>query len=195
MRKDPKVGGGIEGTCQVTKNPNQHSPRLTLRGIESPLWCRLSLCGIGSPLWCRLALGGIGSLLWCRLALCDLPYVVLDCLCGVDLPYVVLDHLCDVDLPNVSVRETNSPLPYAIIISNILEHFGASTAGESKIALNVRDSKIHVDAIHKMSFFRDFTDRTYKHRSDIPTAPVDPTTNVFVNQPAQQPSDFHTESS
>ncbi|KAF1891468.1 hypothetical protein Lal_00039598 [Lupinus albus] len=44
-----------------------------------------------------------------------------------------------------SVRETNSPLPYAIIISKILEHFGVSTAGESKIILNVRDSKIDVD--------------------------------------------------
>ncbi|KAF1891560.1 hypothetical protein Lal_00015159 [Lupinus albus] len=61
-----------------------------------------------------------------------------------------------------SVRETNSPLPYAIIISKILEHFCVSTAGESKITLNARDSKIDVDVIHKMSFFRDLTDRVYK---------------------------------
>ncbi|KAF1868292.1 hypothetical protein Lal_00018814 [Lupinus albus] len=26
MRKDPKVGGGIGGTCEVTKNQTQHSP-------------------------------------------------------------------------------------------------------------------------------------------------------------------------
>ncbi|KAF1879874.1 hypothetical protein Lal_00014174 [Lupinus albus] len=82
-----------------------------------------------------------------------------------------------------SVRETNSPLPYAIIISNILEHFGVSTVGESKITLNVRDSKIDVDVIHKMGFFRDLTDRVYKHRSDKMAAPVDPTSNVFVNPP------------
>ncbi|KAF1892862.1 hypothetical protein Lal_00035506 [Lupinus albus] len=26
MRKDPKVGGGVGGTCEVTKNQTQHSP-------------------------------------------------------------------------------------------------------------------------------------------------------------------------
>ncbi|KAF1870667.1 hypothetical protein Lal_00026181 [Lupinus albus] len=57
-----------------------------------------------------------------------------------------------------SMRETNSLLLYAIIISNILEHFGISMAGESKITLNARDNKIDVDVIHKMGFFRDLTD-------------------------------------
>ncbi|KAF1868124.1 hypothetical protein Lal_00018640 [Lupinus albus] len=28
MTKDPKVGGGVGGTCEVTKNQTQHSPRL-----------------------------------------------------------------------------------------------------------------------------------------------------------------------
>ncbi|KAF1863084.1 hypothetical protein Lal_00041071 [Lupinus albus] len=27
MRKDPKVGGGVGGTCEVAKNQTQHSPR------------------------------------------------------------------------------------------------------------------------------------------------------------------------
>ncbi|KAF1891469.1 hypothetical protein Lal_00039599 [Lupinus albus] len=94
-----------------------------------------------------------------------------------------------------SVRETNNPLPYAIIISNILEHFCVSTAGESKIILNARDNKIDVDVIHKMGFLRDLTDRIYKHQSDKPDAPADPTANVSVNPLAQQPSDFHNESS
>ncbi|KAF1862605.1 hypothetical protein Lal_00014145 [Lupinus albus] len=94
-----------------------------------------------------------------------------------------------------SVRETNSPLPYAIIISNILEHFGVSTAGESKITLNTHNSKIDVDVIHKIGFFRDLTDKVYKYRSDKSVAPVDPTANVSVNPTAQQPYDFHTESS
>ncbi|KAF1862646.1 hypothetical protein Lal_00013407 [Lupinus albus] len=93
------------------------------------------------------------------------------------------------------VRETNSPLPYAIIISNILEHFGVSTAGESKITLNAHDSKIDVNVIYKMGFFRDLTGRVYKHRSDKLTTPVYSTTNVSLNPPAQQPYDFHTESS
>ncbi|KAF1868248.1 hypothetical protein Lal_00018768 [Lupinus albus] len=30
MRKDPKVGGGVGGTCKVTINQTQHSPRLNL---------------------------------------------------------------------------------------------------------------------------------------------------------------------
>ncbi|KAF1867992.1 hypothetical protein Lal_00042386 [Lupinus albus] len=46
-----------------------------------------------------------------------------------------------------SVRETHNSLPYAIIISNILEHFGVSTASESKITLNTRESKIDEDMI------------------------------------------------
>ncbi|KAF1867998.1 hypothetical protein Lal_00042393 [Lupinus albus] len=92
-----------------------------------------------------------------------------------------------------SVQETNNLLPYAIII--ILEHFGVSTTSESKITLNVRDSKIDVDVIHKMGVFRDLTDRIYKHRSDKQVAPANPTANVFVNPPEHQPSDFHIESS
>ncbi|KAF1888174.1 hypothetical protein Lal_00008087 [Lupinus albus] len=78
-----------------------------------------------------------------------------------------------------SVRETNSLLPYAIIISKILEHFGVSMAGESKITLNARDSKIDVDMIHKMGFFRDLNDRMYKHRSDRPAAPPEPQPSTF----------------
>ncbi|KAF1885978.1 hypothetical protein Lal_00032288 [Lupinus albus] len=94
-----------------------------------------------------------------------------------------------------SMRETNIPLPYAIIISNILEHFGVSTVGESKITLNARDRKFDGDVIHKMDFFRDLTDRVYKHRSDRPTAPVDPTANVFINPLELQPCTFQFESS
>ncbi|KAF1889127.1 hypothetical protein Lal_00035315 [Lupinus albus] len=101
---------------------------------------------------------------------------------------IVMNHMW-------SMRETNSPLPYAIIISNILENFGVSTASESKITLNAHDSKIDVGVTHKMGFFQDLTDISYKLQSDKPTAPADPTTNVSINPPTQQPSDFHTESS
>ncbi|KAF1877039.1 hypothetical protein Lal_00033592 [Lupinus albus] len=94
-----------------------------------------------------------------------------------------------------SVRETNSPFPYAIIISKILEHFGVSTAGESKITLNTRDSRIDVDAVHKMGFFRDLNDRVCKHKSDRPAAPIEPPAQAFVNPPATQPSTFQSESS
>ncbi|KAF1869409.1 hypothetical protein Lal_00045272 [Lupinus albus] len=46
------------------------------------------------------------------------------------------------------VRGTQSPLPYAIFITNILEHFSVSTAGETKVALNLRESNIDVEVVH-----------------------------------------------
>ncbi|KAF1894599.1 hypothetical protein Lal_00031419 [Lupinus albus] len=55
--------------------------------------------------------------------------------------------------------------------------------------------KIDVDVIHKIGFFRDLTDKVYKHKSDRSAAPVDPYVNVFVNPPAPQPSTFQSESS
>ncbi|KAF1895990.1 hypothetical protein Lal_00046746, partial [Lupinus albus] len=33
MRKDPKVGGGVSGTCEVAKNQTQHSPSDTLAQV------------------------------------------------------------------------------------------------------------------------------------------------------------------
>ncbi|KAF1860361.1 hypothetical protein Lal_00037700 [Lupinus albus] len=33
MRKDPRVGGGVGGTCEVTKNQTQHSPSVTFRRV------------------------------------------------------------------------------------------------------------------------------------------------------------------
>ncbi|KAF1891541.1 hypothetical protein Lal_00012434 [Lupinus albus] len=32
MRKDPKVGGGVGGTCEVTRNQTQHSPSINIYG-------------------------------------------------------------------------------------------------------------------------------------------------------------------
>ncbi|KAF1874178.1 hypothetical protein Lal_00041624 [Lupinus albus] len=34
MRKDPKVGGGVSGTCEVAKNQTQHSPSFTIYTLE-----------------------------------------------------------------------------------------------------------------------------------------------------------------
>ncbi|KAF1869407.1 hypothetical protein Lal_00045270 [Lupinus albus] len=51
------------------------------------------------------------------------------------------------------------------------EHFHVSTAGETKVALNLRESKIDVEVVHKMGFSIDLHDhRTYKHRTDRLTA-------------------------
>ncbi|KAF1892833.1 hypothetical protein Lal_00035477 [Lupinus albus] len=90
-----------------------------------------------------------------------------------------------------TVRGTQSPLPYAILITNILEHSGVSTVGETKVSLNFRESKIDVEFVHKMSFSIDPHDcRTYKHRIDKPTAPA--------NQPETanpNPYEFHAQSS
>ncbi|KAF1884311.1 hypothetical protein Lal_00033484 [Lupinus albus] len=40
---------------------------------------------------------------------------------------------------------SQSPLPYTIFITKILEHFGISLDGETKVALNLRESKHHND--------------------------------------------------
>ncbi|KAF1864845.1 hypothetical protein Lal_00031808 [Lupinus albus] len=38
MRKDPRVGGGVGGTCEVAKNQTQHSPRLNVLSHEYELF-------------------------------------------------------------------------------------------------------------------------------------------------------------
>ncbi|KAF1869439.1 hypothetical protein Lal_00022907 [Lupinus albus] len=83
------------------------------------------------------------------------------------------------------VRGSQSPLPYAIFITKILEHFGVSLDGKTKVALNLRESKVDVEFIHKMGFVIDpVTHRTYKHRTDRQpdlTDELEPTTEP--NQP------------
>ncbi|KAF1885965.1 hypothetical protein Lal_00049394 [Lupinus albus] len=65
------------------------------------------------------------------------------------------------------VRGSQSPLPYAIFITKILENFGVSLDGETKVALNLRESKVDIEVVHKMGFVTDpVTRRTYKHRTD-----------------------------
>ncbi|KAF1891322.1 hypothetical protein Lal_00016953 [Lupinus albus] len=72
------------------------------------------------------------------------------------------------------VRGSQSPLPYAIFITKILEHSGVSLDGKTKVALNLRESKIDVEVVHKMGFVLDpVTHRTYKHHTDRQTAPTD----------------------
>ncbi|KAF1868057.1 hypothetical protein Lal_00033998 [Lupinus albus] len=65
------------------------------------------------------------------------------------------------------VRGSQSPLPYAIFITKILEHFGIPLEGETKVALNLHESKVDIEVVHKMRFVIDpVTRRTYKHRTD-----------------------------
>ncbi|KAF1860178.1 hypothetical protein Lal_00040460 [Lupinus albus] len=72
------------------------------------------------------------------------------------------------------VRGSKSPLPYAIFITNILEHFSVPLDGETKVALNLRKSKVYIEVVHKMGFVIDrVTHRTYKHRTDRQPAPTD----------------------
>ncbi|KAF1888496.1 hypothetical protein Lal_00011269 [Lupinus albus] len=72
------------------------------------------------------------------------------------------------------VRGSQSQLlPYAIFITKIPEHFGVSLDGETKVALNLRESKIDIEVVHKMGFVIDpVTRRTYKHRTDRQTTPI-----------------------
>ncbi|KAF1864657.1 hypothetical protein Lal_00031975 [Lupinus albus] len=82
------------------------------------------------------------------------------------------------------VRGSQSPLPYAIFITKILEHFGVSLDGETKVALNLRKSKVDVEVVHKMGFVIDLaTHRTYKHRTDRQTAPTVEPEPTTPNQP------------
>ncbi|KAF1884318.1 hypothetical protein Lal_00033491 [Lupinus albus] len=72
-----------------------------------------------------------------------------------------------------NVRGSQSLLSYAIFITKILEHFSISLYGETKMALNLRESKIDVEVCHKMGFSIDPIDHhTYRHRTDRPTAPT-----------------------
>ncbi|KAF1896128.1 hypothetical protein Lal_00042894 [Lupinus albus] len=78
------------------------------------------------------------------------------------------------------------------LYTKILEHFGVSTDGETKVALNLRERKIDVEVVHKMGLSIDPIDlRTYKHRTNKPTAPT-------ADQPEPtnpNPSQFHAQSS
>ncbi|KAF1881632.1 hypothetical protein Lal_00039848 [Lupinus albus] len=72
-----------------------------------------------------------------------------------------------------NVRSSQSPLPYAIFITKILEHFGVSTAGETKVALNLHESKIDVEVVHKMGFSIDPHDcRINRHQTNRSAAPT-----------------------
>ncbi|CAL0306104.1 unnamed protein product [Lupinus luteus] len=90
-----------------------------------------------------------------------------------------------------NVRGTQSLLPYAILITNFLQHFGVPTSGESMVPLNLREIKIDVEIVHKMGFSvdpRDRSCRTYKHRSNKEPAPSNQTEP---NPHTPQPSEFH----
>ncbi|KAF1866036.1 hypothetical protein Lal_00013472 [Lupinus albus] len=88
-------------------------------------------------------------------------------------------------------RNSQSPLPYAIFITKILEHFGVSLDGETKVALNLRESKINMEVVHEMGFSIDPIDRhTYRYRTDRPTAPTAQLEPTIPNPP-----EFHAQSS
>ncbi|KAF1866382.1 hypothetical protein Lal_00024392 [Lupinus albus] len=88
------------------------------------------------------------------------------------------------------VRGSQSPLPYAIFITKILEHFGVPLEGETKVALNLRESKVDIEVVHKMRFIIDHvTRRTYKHRTDRQPTPTDePEPTTEPNQPESHAS-------
>ncbi|KAF1862423.1 hypothetical protein Lal_00026956 [Lupinus albus] len=72
------------------------------------------------------------------------------------------------------VRGSQSPLPYAIFTTKILEPFGVPLEGETKVALNLRKSKVEIEVVHNMGFVIDpVTHRTYKHHTDRQPAPTD----------------------
>ncbi|KAF1896318.1 hypothetical protein Lal_00018601 [Lupinus albus] len=83
------------------------------------------------------------------------------------------------------VRGSQSPFPYTIFITKILEHFGVPLEGETKVALNLRESKVNIEVVDKMGFVIDPVTRpTYKHRTDRQPGPTDePEPTAAPNQP------------
>ncbi|KAF1892934.1 hypothetical protein Lal_00035518 [Lupinus albus] len=72
------------------------------------------------------------------------------------------------------IRGSQNPLPYAIFITKILEHFGVSLDCETKVAINLHESKVDIEVVHEMGFVIDpVTRRTYKHCTDHQPAPTD----------------------
>ncbi|KAF1864692.1 hypothetical protein Lal_00032010 [Lupinus albus] len=67
-------------------------------------------------------------------------------------------------------RGSQSLLPYAIFITKIPEHFGVSLDGDTKVALNLRESKIYIEVVHK-------------HCTDRPTAPTEQPEPTIPDQP------------
>ncbi|KAF1898592.1 hypothetical protein Lal_00023595 [Lupinus albus] len=57
--------------------------------------------------------------------------------------------------------------------------------GETKVALNLSESKVDVEVVHKMGFFIDpVTRRTYKYRTDRQTTATDEPEPIAPNPPA-----------
>ncbi|KAF1870780.1 hypothetical protein Lal_00025616 [Lupinus albus] len=82
------------------------------------------------------------------------------------------------------VRGSQISLPYAIFITKLLEHFGVPLEGETKVALNLRKSKVDIEVVHKMGFVIDpVTCRTYKHRIDRQPAPINEPEPIAPKQP------------
>nr|CCH47189.1 hypothetical protein [Lupinus angustifolius] len=99
-------------------------------------------------------------------------------------------------LDNEGQRKVYSKsFPYAIFITNILQHFSVSTNGETKVHLNLRESQIDVEVIHKIGFTQDPQTCTYKHRTNKLTAAAEPSEPEPPNPPEPQPSEFHDQSS
>ncbi|KAF1870862.1 hypothetical protein Lal_00030172 [Lupinus albus] len=65
------------------------------------------------------------------------------------------------------------------------QHFGVPLEGETKVALNLRESKVDIEVVHKMGFIIDpVTRRTYKHHTNRQPAPADePEPTAAPNQP------------
>ncbi|XP_019423034.1 PREDICTED: uncharacterized protein LOC109332505 [Lupinus angustifolius] len=61
--------------------------------------------------------------------------------------------------------------------------------GETKMPLNLRESHIDVDVIHKMGFTKDLRTHTYTHRTDKPTTDAKSSEPEAPNP--SKPSEFH----
>ncbi|KAF1893087.1 hypothetical protein Lal_00035528 [Lupinus albus] len=175
-REDPKVGGGVSELAKSSKTkPNTHQASFGSSDVAS--FASSDVANFGSSNVVSFGSSDVANFGSSDVASFGSSYAASFWL-----------KRCS----KLWLKGIQSPLPYAIIIKIVPEHVVVSIIRECKIVLDALDSKIDVDVIHKMGFFRDSKDMIYKHQSDQQIAPME---NFSTDPPTSQPSTFHPKSS
>ncbi|KAF1864708.1 hypothetical protein Lal_00032028 [Lupinus albus] len=95
---------------------------------------------------------------------------------------------CDIPIISKEEIEQRKQQGYGETVKKIdILSVGVSLDGDTKVALNLRESKIDIEVVHKMGFSLDpVTRRTYRHLVDRPTTPTDQPEPTPPNQPEVQ---------
>ncbi|KAF1898763.1 hypothetical protein Lal_00000665 [Lupinus albus] len=175
MRKDPKVGGGSEGTCKVTQNPTLTKGK----DIGLDIQTFYSIC-CDIPMTCDIT--GFGLV-------CDWDDYdrkrFYPSICRI--PKEEIERRKQQSLGETIKNRDILFVGYLTLKNIETKLHGVSLDGETKVALNLRESKIDIEVFHKKGFVLDpITRRTYKHRTDCQTAPTNQPEPTAPNQPEFQ---------